>query len=326
MIYRSGSSILRNESKTIQTRVYNPELKSLWNEFVSSAKNGMFLFDRDYMEYHSDRFSDHSLMFFRDSKVLCLLPANIREGTLYSHEGLTFGGVISNREMKLNLMLWVFDALVEYCKKERIKEILYKAIPHIYHSIPAEEDLYALFSHQAKLVGRSVTSAIYIPETTPFDYGRRRTLVKAKEHNLAVKESFDFKLFMNMVESNLLERHGAKPTHSFGEIQLLANRYPNNIKLFASFKDNTMLAGVLIYESKNVAKIQYIANSPAGRFIGAGDIVVNYLINEHYKGKKYFDFGTSMLDQGLSLNSSLLLYKESYGARTVVYDSYKLFP
>ena len=129
-----------------------------------------------------------------------------------------------------------------------------------------------------------------------------------------------------MVEANLLERHGAKPTHSVGEIQLLANRYPNNIKLFASFKDNTMLAGVLIYESKNVAKIQYIANSPAGRLIGAGDIVLSYLINEHYKGKKYFDFGTSMLDQGLSLNSSLLLYKEGYGARTVVYDSYKLFP
>jgi hypothetical protein len=326
MIHGSGSIILHNENKAIEIRVYNSELKSLWNDFVASAKNGMFLFDRDYMEYHSDRFSDHSLLFFRDSKVLCLLPANLREGTLYSHEGLTFGGVISNHEMKVALMLEVFDALAEHCKKEGIKGILYKAIPYIYHSIPAEEDLYALFCHQAKLAGRSVSLAIYIPETSPFELKRKRTIKKAKENNLIVKESFDLKFFMDMVEASLMERHNAKPTHSVGEIQLLASRFPNNIKLFAAFKDNIMLAGVLIYESKNVAKVQYIANSQAGRFIGAGDIVVDYLINEHYKDKKYFDFGTSMLQQGLSLNSGLIDYKESFGARTVVYDSYKFSP
>jgi hypothetical protein len=298
----------------------------VWNDFVKSGKNGMFLFDRDYMEYHSDRFSDHSILFFRDSKVLCLLPANIREGTLYSHEGLTFGGMISNHEMKVTLMLEVFDALAEHCKKEGVKEIFYKAIPHIYHSIPAEEDLYALICHQAKLAGRSVSSVIYIPETSPFEYGRKRTIKKAKENNLIVKESFDLKFFMEMVEASLIERHCAKPTHSIGEIQLLASRFPNNIKLFASFKDNTMLAGILIYESKNVAKIQYIANSQAGRLIGAGDIVVDYLINQHYKSKKYFDFGTSMLQQGLLLNSSLVPYKEGFGARTIVYDAYKFSP
>ena len=326
MIHGSGSSILHNENKAIEIRVYNSELKSLWNDFLASAKNSMFLFDRDYMEYHSDRFSDHSLLFFRDSKVLCLLPANIRESTLYSHEGLTFGGVISNHEMKVALMLEVFDALAEHCKKEGIKEILYKAIPYIYPSIPAEEDLYALFCHQAKLAGRSVSSAIYIPETSPFELKRIRTIKKAKENNLIVKESFDLKFFMDIVEASLMERHNAKPTHSVGEIQLLASRFPNNIKLFASFKDNIMLAGVLIYESKNVAKVQYVANSQAGRLIGAGDIVVDYLINEHYKGKKYFDFGSSMLQQGLSLNSGLIDYKEGFGARTVVYDSYKFSP
>ena len=286
----------------------------------------MFLFDRDYMEYHSDRFSDHSLLFFSDSKLLCLLPANLHDCTLYSHEGLTFGGVISDRAMKVDLMLEVFDALTEHCKEEEIKEIYYKAVPYIYHSVPAEEDLYALFCHQAKLVGRSVSLAIYMPETSPFDYNRMRTLKKAKENNLIVKESLDLKFFMSMLEASLLEIHSAKPTHSIDEIQLLANRYPNNIKLFASFKDSAMLAGVLIYESKNVAKVQYVANSQAGRRVGAGDIIFGYLINEHYAGKRYFDFGTSMLQQGLSLNSSLISYKEGFGGRTVVYDSYKFSP
>jgi hypothetical protein len=326
MIFGSGSSIVYNENKKIEIRVYNSELKSLWNDFVSSARNGLFLFDRDYMEYHSDRFFDHSLLFFQDSKLLCLLPANIRESTIYSHEGLTFGGVISDREMKVSIMLAVFDALSEHCKKEGIKEIFYKTIPYIYHSIPAEEDLYALFYHQAKLVGRSVSLAIYLPTPSQFEINRIRTIKKAKEKGLIVKESFDLKLFMEMVEASLMERHNAKPTHSVSELQLLASRFPSNIKLFASFKENTMLAGVLIYENKNVAKVQYVANSQAGRSLGAGDIILDYLINQHYKSKKYFDFGTSMLPQGLSLNSGLIDYKEGFGARTVVNDSYKFSP
>ena len=85
----------------------------------------MFLFDRNYMEYHSDRFIDHSLLFFQDSKLLCLLPANVHEGILYSHEGLTFGGIISDRQMKVSFLLDVFDALSEHCKKEGIKRNLF---------------------------------------------------------------------------------------------------------------------------------------------------------------------------------------------------------
>jgi hypothetical protein len=34
-----------------------------WDEFVRTAKNGHFMFLRDYMEYHADRFPDSSLMF-----------------------------------------------------------------------------------------------------------------------------------------------------------------------------------------------------------------------------------------------------------------------
>ena len=278
------------------------------------------------MEYHSKRFSDHSLMFFKDSKLLCILPANIREATLYSHEGLTFGGIISDHNMKVPIMLDVFGALSEHCKKEGIKEVFYRTIPHIYHSIPTEEDLYALFFHRAELVSRSVSLAICLPNSSQFEINRIRSIKKAKEKKLIVKESFDLKFFMEMVEESLMERHSAKPTHSVNELQLLADRFPDNIKLFASFKDDVMLAGVLMYESKNVAKVQYVANSQMGRSLGAGDIVFDYLINEHYKNKKFFDFGTSMLPQGLSLNVGLIDYKEGFGARTVVYDSYRFSP
>ena len=36
--------------------LYTPEQKTNWNVFIENAKNSTFLFNRDYMDYHSDRF------------------------------------------------------------------------------------------------------------------------------------------------------------------------------------------------------------------------------------------------------------------------------
>ena len=42
---------------------YNHNMKAEWDAFVKTSKNGTFLFMRDYMEYHNDRFIDYSLLF-----------------------------------------------------------------------------------------------------------------------------------------------------------------------------------------------------------------------------------------------------------------------
>jgi len=44
----------------------------LWDNFVSEAKNSSFLFYRNFMEYHQDRFEDHSLLLFKKEKLLVL--------------------------------------------------------------------------------------------------------------------------------------------------------------------------------------------------------------------------------------------------------------
>ena len=305
--------------------VYTPEHKALWDSFVSNAKNGVFLFYRDYMEYHSDRFRDHSLLFFRNGRLVALLPANIENGTLYSHEGLTFGSVISGYDLKTSVMLSIFDSLIKHCKDQGIKEIVYKTIPYIYHSVPADEDLYALFAYNARLMARNASSCIYLPGIRKFDDSRKDNIRKAKRNDIFVKESFDFESFMKIAEETLSDRHGVKPVHTVEEIKLLAGRFPNNIKLFASFKDDdVMLAGVIMYESKNVAHVQYAANSKEGWNIGAQDIIEDYLINEYYKDKKYFDFGISTEKLGQVLNLGLIKRKENFGASAVMYDLHQL--
>ncbi len=304
--------------------LFSPEQKKAWDDFVAAAKNGVFLFYRDYMEYHRNHFHDHSLMFFEDNKLVALLPANLQGSTLYSHEGLTFGGVISGYRMKTAVMLEVFKLLIQHCRQNGIKEIVYKPIPYIYHSVPADEDLYALFTYNARLVARNASSCIALPPARKFSDSRKDNIRKAKKNNIVVQQSSDFDCFMRIEEETLGERHGVKPVHTADEIKLLAGRFPENIKLFASYKDNVMLAGTIIYESKNVAHVQYAANSKEGWNIGAQDIIEDYLINDYYKDKKYFDFGISTERLGQVLNVGLINRKEDFGASAVMYDLYQI--
>jgi lipid II:glycine glycyltransferase (peptidoglycan interpeptide bridge formation enzyme) len=221
-------------------------------------------------------------------------------------------------------MLAIFDQLVQHCKDENINKIVYKSIPYIYHSIPAEEDLYALFRHNALLIGRSVTATIFLQGNSKFDESRQRAIKKAKNNNLVIKRSYDFKKYMQIVEDVLKERHNTNPVHTADEIELLANRFPDNIKLFCSFKDETMLAGVVVYQSKNVAHAQYIANSNEGRELGSLEVVFDYLINVCYRDIRYFDFGISTEQAGRYFNGGLMAHKEGFGARAVMHDLYEL--
>ncbi len=312
------------EQEAITVSIYNHENKSLWDNFVSNSKNGTFLFYRDYMEYHSDRFIDHSLMFYNKGELIAVLPANQKDGVLYSHAGLTFGGIISDYNMTVKLMLNIFETLKEHCKDQGFSKLIYKAIPAIYHSVPADEDLFALFTLGAEIVGRNVSSSVFLQKRRKFSQKRRTIINKAKRINLTVKRSYDFMGFMDLVQTVVSERYGARPVHSGEEMIMLAERFPENIKLFASFKDEVMLAGCLMYESQNVAHGQYAANSELGRTLGAQDIIIDYLLNNYYVNKKYFDLGTSTLNQGQFLNEGLIGHKESFGASSIVYDFYEL--
>jgi lipid II:glycine glycyltransferase (peptidoglycan interpeptide bridge formation enzyme) len=166
---------------------------------------------------------------------------------------------------------------------------------------------------------------LYLPERREFDGSRKESIRKAKKNNIVVKRSYDLKQFMKLAEDVLMERHGVKPVHTLEELELLMNRFPENIKLFASYKDDVIHAGIVIYESTNVAHGQYAASSKEGRRIGAQDIIEDYLINDYYKEKAFYDFGISTENLGQVLNLGLIARKEGFGASAVTYDTYDLF-
>ncbi|RBQ30941.1 GNAT family N-acetyltransferase [Arcobacter sp. FW59] len=304
---------------------YTLEHKSIWNEFIKNSKNGHFFFLRDYMEYHSDRFKDFSILVFDNTnKLIAILPANLKENILYSHQGLTFGGFIVDDKMKTETMLEIFALLKEFLKGQNIEKLLYKCIPYIYHIKPSEEDRYALFRNDVKLIRRDVTSTIDLTEPIRYSKGRKWTVNKAKKESIEIFESNDYETFWKLLTDVLEANHEAKPVHTLEEMRKLALIFPKNIKLFLAKKDEKILSGALIYENQNIVHTQYLANSEEGRDLGALDLLIDYLIKNIYKNKKYFDFGISNEDAGRYLNTGLIAQKEGFGARAVVHDFYEL--
>jgi len=299
--------------------------RGLWDEFVHDSRSGTFLFLRDYMEYHQDRFEDHSLTFHDDQgELVALLPASRRGEVLDSHGGLTYGGVVSDTSMTAARMLEVFDALLEHLRRESFTLLRYRAVPHIYHRVPAEEDLYALTRHGARVVRRAPLSVIDARHPVEAQSRRGRGVRKARAAGLACRESDDLEAYWSLLTTVLRETYGAKPVHSLEEIWLLKRRFPRDIRLFGCFQGEMLVAGVLIYESPAVARAQYIAASEAGKRLAGLDLLFDFLLREVYPGKAYFDLGTSESADGQDLNRGVLEFKESLGARMVAQDTYEL--
>ena len=308
----------------IQITRYDTTFKKEWDDFVSNSKNATFLLKRGYMDYHSDRFPDHSLIFTRAGKIFALLPASARDKALVSHPGLTYGGLITNSKATVAEVLEAFFQLKQYLRLNGFLSFIYKPVPYIYHTMPADEDLYALFRIGAVLHSRSVSSTIAQNNRTKFRNIRKAGIRKAVKAGLIIEETSDFAPFWQILNTNLTDRYGVKAVHSLDEIKLLASRFPEEIKLFVAKKENKTLAGMLVYATKNVAHSQYIAASPEGKESGALDLIVDNLVNNVYKHLAFFDFGISTENGGNYLNENLIYQKEGFGGRAVCYDSYEL--
>jgi len=304
---------------------YTTEMKTPWNEFVDTSKNATFLFKREYMDYHSDRFSDHSLLFKDDkNKLLAIMPANQRADELVSHGGLTYGGILSDLSMTTPRMVELFDTLYIYAKANGIKSIIYKTIPYIYSRIFAQEDQYALFRNNALLSRRDVLAVIERSNRLPYQQRRKRAIKKGKNAGLEVKKTSNYEAFWSILEENLLQNYKIKPVHRLSEITFLAERFPDNIQLYICSDREKILAGAVLYVSTEVAHIQYIAASEKGKSIGALDLLFTELIDYVYVDKHYFDFGISTEQNGKVLNIGLIDQKEGFGARAVMHDQYKM--
>lgn len=304
---------------------YQPSQKTAWDSFVKESKNATFLMLRDFMEYHSNRFQDISLMVYRDEKLVAVLPANSTGSEIHSHQGLTYGGLILGKKITLEETFHIFKYLLVFLENEGISALNLKLLPKIYHRLPSDEIDYLLFLIEATLTRRDITSCIENKNRLKINSSNRlRGIKKAIKNKLLVKQEDNFKPFWDEVlQPNLNQVHNLKPVHSLDEIVLLQSRFPINIKQFNVYFNNKIVAGTTIFETDKVAHAQYISANEIGRQNGGLDLLFNFLL-EHYSEKKYFDFGIVNEMQGKKINRGLLYWKETFGGRSIVHDFYKI--
>jgi len=314
---------------------YSASLKEQWDETVRHSRNGTFLLLRDYMDYHAGRFPDASLLFTDDKqKTLGCLPATLdRETrTVSSHAGLTYGGLILTPNATTCLVKDMLCAAARHYEEAGCREMVYKPVPHIYHRMPCEEDLYWLFRAGARLAARAVSTTIPLPSRLPLSQLRRRKVAKAGKLGLHVTEHTGaettpvWAAFWSLLEHVLLTRHHTRPVHSLQEIALLHKRFPDRIRLFlVSNTTRDTLAGCVTYLAGPVAHVQYIASGEEGREAGALDLLFSVLIEKFAsEGRAFLDFGISTENGGNVLNEGLIFQKEGFGGRAVCYDTYRL--
>ena len=309
----------------ITTERYSSSKCDEWNSFVAASKNGTFLFDRRYMDYHSDRFTDHSLMFYDEKhRLVAVLPANAEGDVLQSHHGLTYGGLVVGDAFRTSMALETMEAMNTSLQAEGFRRVVYKPTPWIYHRQASEEDLYAIFRKcDFRIIGRDIAIVVDLSCPLPFMELRRRHAAKALREGVKVEWTNDYSSFWTVLDDNLMQRYGAHPVHSLDEINMLASRFPENIVLCRATLHGETIAGVVMFISGATVHVQYISASPEGKQIGALDAIFSCLISHFSDKKRYFDFGKSTEDMGHYLNEGLIFQKEGFGGRGVCYDTYE---
>ncbi len=320
---------------------YTPEMADTWDSFVADSRNGTFLFKRAYMDYHADRFTDHSLMAYDEGNhLISLLPASSDGTTLLSHAGLTYGGwVTAVDHCGPAVMLDIFDALRRYMSENGFTELIYKPVPPIYHRYPAQDDLYALFRHGAVMTGCMVSATIPLDAPLLISGNNRRDAAKARRAGFAVDSTTtpaSLEEFWGILTHRLREAHDATPVHTLSEMQLLHSRFPDNIRLLsARSPEGEMIGGMLLYIAPPVVHTQYIATTEKGRRNNCNALILTTLYDALNDGKdglniipdtplRYIDFGTSCEEWGRILNTGLASQKERLGGRTTLYTRYRL--
>lgn len=316
----------------IRVLPYNATLKEEWDCFIANSRNSTLLHLRDYMDYHSNRFEDASLIFYDEKGHLqCVFPAcisNYNKSVIVSHQGLTYGGFVISKDLHAYKLEEIISITLQYYKKcKQATQLIIKPIPYIYDNSPCQEELYFINQKGGKLTSRSLSQTIEFNRRAKVSQLRSRCINKAKKNGIYIKEATskeEWADFHNILTNILFERHSTLPVHTLDELWSLHEHFPTKIKLYIANKDNKAIAGCVLYFSENVIHTQYLASSVIGIKNGALDLVIDYAINAcKTLQQQFFDFGVSTERNGL-LNYGLTLQKEGFGARGVCYDTYTI--
>ena len=314
----------------VTVRRYRDQDAETWDRLVAASRNGTFLHSRQFLSYHSERFQDMSLLIEDErGSIAGVFPAAldpVREDTVVSHPGLSYGGVVHKGALRGASMLEALQVISRVYKEIGLRRMRYKVVPYIYHVVPSADDLYALFRLGAVRYRCDLSATIDLDSRGKMSKGRFHDLSKGRKVGVSVAHGPQYlKPYWGVLEENLRTRHNARPVHTLEEITLLQSRFSEQIRCIVGILDDQVVAGVVLFHAPKVAHVQYSASTAAGNSVGALTMVMDYAVRTSADlGARYFDFGTSNEHEGQILNEGLFRFKTSFGAGGVVLEFYEV--
>jgi hypothetical protein len=314
---------------SIRVRPYGPLDERTWDDFCKQALQGTFLHTRRFLSYHGDRFADCSLIIEDEDKCVGLFPAAFSfsdSSYVISHPGITYGGVLHKGELRGERMIAAFNEICDHFRDKGIEKINYKVVPNFYHKTPAQDDIYALYRLKATRTRCDISCTIDIQNRLSVSERRRRSLKKAIKFGVDIVEGSQYLPSMwKVLDENLASKHDTKPVHNLAEIEILWNRFPDQIRCICAQLDGEVIAGVLLFITPTTYHAQYIASSDSGYHVCALDQVFEYAIKAaRENNSRWFDFGISNENQGKVLNDNLYRFKCEFGGGGSVHEFYEL--
>ncbi|MGL2994061.1 FemAB family protein [Flavobacterium sp. TSSA_36] len=298
----------------------------LWNSFVTSAPNATFLFYRHFMEYHEERFDDFSLLVFEKTKLIAILPANRKENSVYSHQGLTYGGLVYASKLKIENVANILDVLLAYLKSMRVTYFYLHPIPSFYLKKGNAAIDFFLIKKGGILYRKEMNLVVNLNQIFSISKSKLKHYRRTELLGLRIVEETNFQPFWEKIlEPRLLEKYEANPVHSLAEIQMLHEKFPDKIRQFSAYLEDKIVAGITLFEFENGVKSQYGATSKTGEKYRALDFLFIELIGVFQKkGKHFFDMGIVNDSGEMGFHSGLLQQKEELGCTVWSQDFYKI--
>ncbi len=313
-------------SADLRIERYDPNRQAVWDDFVRSSRNGHFMLQRGYMDYHAQRFADESLLFLRGDCLVAVLPAHRCDGTLASHDGLPFAGLVVGPRTLHRDVRTAFELLGAYMRVNSLVNFTCTPTPACYHSAPFEDDIYALYHIGARCTGMKLSAGF--PGVAPScqsaqtAHELRRT---ARKYPCLFSEIDDVAAFWTHLERFLCECHGARPVHTAGEMALLKSRFPRHIRMVLAEAGGEVIAGLLIYLTERVQRAQYVFRRDDGRARISARLLLHVATHPDYQ-RAWHDFGTSVSPLTGQLDDGVLLNKEITGARGTIVQTWTWEP
>jgi CelD/BcsL family acetyltransferase involved in cellulose biosynthesis len=299
-----------------------------WDHFCKGGLNGTFLHSRRFLSYHGTRFVDRSLMVREDGQLVAVLPLAQSSGdatVVVSHPGATYGGLVHQGKVRGMRTIEALEACASALHAAGYMRMQYKPVPHIYHQVPAQDDLYALFRLGARRFRCDLSSSIDLTNRGAPSERRRRGLKKALRSVELQDGAEQLPALWAVLQDNLARKHDAQPVHSLQEMLELCQRFPQEIAVRVACIAGRVEAGVVLFRCGPVWHAQYIAASQAAYDVSALDAVFDGAITEAKgAGARYFDFGTSNEEGGQVLNDGLYRFKTEFGGGGVAYEQYEI--